>query len=81
MNEDNEEFHMEDEDYESEDEFDYEEEEVVKDYDPFIPNSMIDKKLQEELKESRKFKPAEGVSMVEYDEFGFPKTKEMQELK
>jgi hypothetical protein len=39
-----------------EEEFDYNDEEVVEDYDPFVPNSKIDKKLQEELKETRKYK-------------------------
>ena len=62
------------EDEEDEEEFDYEDDEVEKGYDPLVPTSKIDKKLQEELKDARKFKLAEGVKMVEYDEFGLPKT-------
>jgi len=43
--------------------------------------STLDKKLKEEIKDTQKYKLAEGVKMVEYDIFGFPKTKEMEQLK
>lgn len=62
------------EDEEDEEEFDYDDEEIEKGYDPLVPTSKIDKKLSEELKDAWKFKLAEGVKMVEYDEFGLPKT-------
>jgi hypothetical protein len=64
-----------------EEEYDENDEEIEKDYDLHNPVSKLDKRLAQELKEARNYKLAEGVTMVEYDAFGLPKTKEMQQLK
>ena len=70
-----------------EDEGDYELEEIVVDaegdeeYEFFGFNNKVDKEFAEEIKKNQKFKPAEGIKMVEYDVYGLPKTEEMEKIK
>ena len=69
------------------DEGDYEFEEIVVDaegdqeYEFFGFNNRLDREFAEEIKQNQKFKPADGVKMVEYDVYGLPKTEEMEKIK
>jgi hypothetical protein len=80
-----EEFQKKLEEQEGEGEYDFEEIEVDAEgdteYEFFGFNNKVDKEFAEEVKQNFKYKPAEGVKMVEYDVFGLPITEEMKKMK
>lgn len=62
------------------DEFEFEAE-GDDDYEFLGYNNKLDKEFAEEVKQNFKYKPAEGVKMVEYDAYGLPKTEELEKIK
>lgn len=72
-----EQFQKEVEEGEGEDDYEYESEGDEEDYEL----TQIDREFAEDVKENYKYKPAEGVKMVEYDAYGLPKTAEMAKMK
>ena len=80
-----EEFHRKVEEQEAEGDYEFEDYEVNADgdeeYEFFGFNNKVDRDFAEEVKSNFRYKPAEGVKMVEYDRFGLPINEQMTKMK